>query len=41
MCGGVLAGAIDIVVLEEVAHFDPIGGCSVRVGSGTRIAARR
>lgn len=32
MGGGILASAIDIIVLEIVAHFDPIGG-AVRCGS--------
>lgn len=26
MGGGILTSAIDVVVLEIVAHFDPIGG---------------
>lgn len=38
MGGGILTSAIDIVVLEIVAHFDPMGGA---VGCGSaRIMAR-
>lgn len=30
MGAGIRAGAIDVIVFEIVAHFDPIGGCRVK-----------
>jgi hypothetical protein len=38
--GGILTSAIDIVVLEIVAHFDPIGGTVRCVVSGRTMVRR-